>query len=210
MQNIYKTTFLNMKKLFLLLFAASMLAACNNSQNSTTTEEAGGDQVAEAPVAITLAEFEDKADGLVGKQIVFTGIVDHTCKHGGKRMFLVDENSDAHLKVESGENISSFDASLEGSEVKVIGIVNEKVIDKAYLDEWEADVQKEIESSKNLHMGNHEKGKEGDGEEENEAEESMNQIKNLREMLAESGKDHLSFYSVECIEYEVVPDKEDK
>jgi fructose-specific component phosphotransferase system IIB-like protein len=210
MQNIYKTTLLNMKKLFLVLFAATMFAACNNSQNSATIDNPADEQMSEAPVEITLAEFSDKAEGLVGKQIVFTGIVDHTCKHGGKRMFIVDENSDAHLKVESGENISSFDASLEGSEVKVVGIVNEKIIDKAYLDEWEADVQKEIESSKNLHMGNHEKGKEGEGEEENEAEESMNQIKNLREMLAESGKDHLSFYSVECVEYEVIPDKEDK
>jgi fructose-specific component phosphotransferase system IIB-like protein len=205
MQNIHKITFVNMKKLFLLLFAASMLAACNNSQNNATITPAD-DQVSEAPVAITLAEFSDKADSLVGKQVVFTGIVDHTCKHSGKRMFLVDENSDASLKVESGENISSFDASLEGSEVKVTGVVNEKVIDKAYLDEWEADVQKEIESSKNLHMGNNEKGK----EEENESEESLNQIKNLRKMLAESGEDHLSFYSVECIEYEVVPSKEDK
>ncbi len=197
-----------MKKLFFLLFAASMLAACNNSENSATTETSTDKQVSEAPVAVTLAEFSDKASDLVGKQIVFTGIVDHTCKHGGKRMFLVDENSDASLKVESGENISSFDASLEGSEVKVVGVVNEKVIDKAYLDEWEADVQKEIESSKNLHMGNHEKGKEK--EEDNEAEESMNQIKNLRKMLAESGKDHLSFYSVDCVEYEVIPTKEDK
>ncbi len=210
MQNIYKTTLLNMKKLFLLLFAASMLAACNNSKNNATVDNSTDEQMSEAPVAITLAEFSDKADGLVGKQIVFTGIVDHTCKHGGKRMFLVDENSDASLKVESGENISSFDASLEGSEVKVVGIVNEKVIDKAYLDEWEADVQKEIESSKNLHMGNHEKGKEKEEGEENEAEESLNQIKNLRKKLAESGKDHLSFYSVECVEYSVIPSREDK
>ncbi len=206
MQNIHKVTLLNMKKLFLLLFAASILAACNNSQNNATSEASADEEVLAVPVAITLIEFEDKADDLVGKQIVFTAIVDHTCKHGGKRMFLVDENSDAHLKVESGENISSFDASLEGSEVKVIGIVNEKVIDKAYLDEWEEDVQKEIESSKNLHMGNHEKGE----EEKDETEESLNQIKNLREQLAESGEDHLSFYSVECIEYEVIPSKEDK
>ena len=78
----------------------------------------------------------------------------------------------------------------------------------AYLDEWEADVQKEIESSKNLHTGNHKKGKEK--EEESETEESLNQIKNLRKMLEESGKDHLSFYSVKCVEYEVIPSKEDK
>jgi len=206
MQNIYKTTFLNMRNLILLLFAASMFAACNNTQNNAANEAVAEEQVSEAPVAITLAEFEDKAGDLVGKQIVFTGIVDHTCKHGGKRMFLVDENSDASLKVESGENISSFDASLEGSEVKVVGIVNEKVIDKAYLDEWEADVQKEIESSKNLHMGNHEKEKEDD----NESEESLNQIKNLRKMLAESGKDHLSFYSVDCIDYKVLPSSDEK
>ena len=194
-----------MKKIILLLLATAIIAGCGGADKKDKTEVADNEQVQEQVVEIKLADFKDKAADLVGKKIMFTGIVDHTCRHGGKRMFLVDENSDAHLKVEAGEDIGSFDAEITGSTVKVIGVVSEKVVDTAYLDEWEAETLKKIDSEKNLHLGQHENGKEGD--EKDEAKESFEKIKKLREQLEKSGKDHLSFYSVTCLEYAVLDSK---
>ena len=39
--------------------------------------------------------------------------------------------------------------------------------------------------------------------------EEMEKVNNLRTMLEESGKDHLSFYSVLCTSYDVVKDIDD-
>ncbi len=189
-----------MKKILLMLFAITLLFGCGQKDNSGKDEVADNEAIQEQVVEIKLSEFKEKAPELVGKKIMFTGLVDHTCKHGGKRMFLVDENSDAHLKVEAGEDIGSFDAELTGSTVKVIGVVSEKIIDAAYLDEWEAETKKEIDSEKNLHLGKHENGQ----KEEDETKESLEKIKKLREQLEESGKDHLAFYSVTCVEYKVL------
>ena len=51
-----------------------------------------------------------------------------------------------------------------------------------------------------LHLGgNIEKG----GEDAEKSEE-LEKVNNLRQQITESGKDHLSFFSVLCTEYEVV------
>jgi len=38
----------------------------------------------------------------------------------------------------------------------------------------------------------------------------MNQINNLRQQLTDSGKEHLSFFSVVCVEYEVATVEEEE
>ncbi len=42
------------------------------------------------------------------------------------------------------------------------------------------------------------------GGEDAEKNEELEKVNNLRQQIAESGKDHLSFFSVLCTEYEVV------
>ncbi|GAB4319099.1 MAG: hypothetical protein Kow00127_11270 [Bacteroidales bacterium] len=188
------------RKFFLLILMAGLFAACNQPQQPATEETTEVSAVnAEIPV-LTVAEFDSLAPEYVGKVVTVNGLVNHTCKHGGKRMFLVDEGTDASVKVEAGENVAAFDAEMEGSEVTVTGVVTETVIDAAYLDEWEQEVLAEGGEEMKIHDGDHK----AEGE-ETEAEENMRKIENLRKMLAESGKDHLSFYAIEASEYSVVP-----
>ena len=193
------------RKLFMLFAFAAFLVACNNSGKKSASSEDTENDVVDEQITISVAEFHEKAGEFVGKEINISGIVDRTCKHSGKRMFIVDDGIDKSVKIEAGDNISSFDAELEGSDVTVIGIVTEKIVDIAYLDEWENEINEEKESELHLHDGEHNKNKEGgEEEEEDHFEEDLEKIKNLRERIAESGTDHLSFYSIECLSFEVI------
>jgi len=199
-------------RFFSLLVLIVVAIACNNQQ--LPTDEVTMEDMADTKTTteVTVANFTEKAADLVGQEVIFTGMVNHTCKHSGKRMFIVDEGTEESVKVEAGGNIDSFDAELEGSEVIVTGIVLELIVDNNYLVEWEEEVLEGESEELKIHDGEHEgeHNEEGDGDEEGETEEEhhgsdMEKIENLRNMLKESEKDHLSFYSIECISYEIVP-----
>jgi hypothetical protein len=176
-----------MRKLVFLLSIA-VLVACN--QNSKTTEST---EVKEEATVASLSDFFDNIDNSVDSVVKITGLVDHVCKHGGQRMFIVD-TSDNRLKITTGESISEFEVDLEGKDVIVLGIVEEQRIDSVYLAEWEAEVK---EGSEDHESGIH------DGEHAEEENEVMAKINKYREQIKESEKGYLSFYSVKANSFEV-------
>lgn len=196
------------KKLFMLIALAVIFAACNTTQEKSAGSESQELEPIDEQITITVVEFDKGAADYVGKEVQISGTVDHACKHGGKRMFIVGEDTVARVKINAGENISSFDAELEGSQVMVIGIVDELVVDKAYLDKWEKEVIEETGEEHKIHDGKHEK-EDQEGEDEDHTANELERIKNLRQQLAESGKDNLIFYSIECISYEIIPPPSD-
>jgi hypothetical protein len=98
--------------------------------------------------------------------------------------------------------------SLEGSDIQVSGIIQELIIDEAYLSEWEQELNEEINDtevvSDTTAVSNHEGGGLGAAADQGTHLPAMETIAEYRKQIAESGKDHLSFYSVECIAYEVI------
>ncbi len=195
------------KKLFMLIALAVIFAACNTIQEKSSSSESTDQEPIDEQITITVAEFDKNAADYVGKEVQISGTLDHACRHGGKRMFIVGEDNVARVKIKAGENISGFDAELEGGQVIVIGVVDELVVDEAYLDKWEKEVIEETGEEHKIHDGKHEKEEVGD---EHHADNELERIKNLRQQLAESGKVHLTFYSIECISYEVIPPASDK
>ncbi|MCD4735556.1 MAG: hypothetical protein K8R53_05900 [Bacteroidales bacterium] len=202
-----------MKHFALIFFLALFLYSCNQSGTQSNTDQVQGEPVANEIVELTVAGFLDKAPEMVDKQITISGLVVHTCKHGGKRMFITDEGTEERVKIVTGGNIDNFDTELEGSVVVIEGILKEERIDNAYLDEWEKEIEGDMEEQHKIHEGDEHTGEEGEehtGEEGEETEEDHHgtdpeKIQNLRKELADSGKDYLSFYSVECIKYSVAP-----
>ncbi|MEJ2596168.1 MAG: hypothetical protein P8100_13835 [bacterium] len=182
-----------------------LFAACQNQSDksqSAPIEEIG----TEKAVDVDLANFEEEANLLVGKQVVLNGMVDHVCKHGGQKLFLVNQDADARVKITTGENMAAFNTELEGETVRVVGIVEEQRIDEDYLREWEEEITggpiegENSQHGEKVHMGEHNQEMEAEAEENPE----MRQINNYREMIQESGKDYISFFSVTCVEYEVL------
>ena len=181
-----------MKKVF--IFSVSFFVLFSAFNVSVATAASKGVK------KIKLADFNKKAADFVGKTIRLQGIVDHVCEHDGKKMFLVDENSDARVKIVPNENMAAFTQDLIGETVEVTGIVKEFRLDEDYLIEMEEKVKAESNEESEIHMGDGEhKGK----KEEQNGEDKMKQINNLRQKLKDSGKDHLSYYSVEAASFKV-------
>ena len=185
-----------MKKV--LLFSVSLLflfPAFNLTASNTSVKEGN---------IVKLSEFNKKAVDFVGKTIKLQGIVDHVCEHDGKKMFLVDENSEARVKIVPNENMAAFTQDLIGETVEVTGIVKEFRLDEDYLIEMEEKVKSESSEESEMHMGKHEEGEHKGEKEEFNTEDQMKQINKLRKKLKDSGKDHLSYYSVEASTFKII------
>lgn len=176
-----------MKKLFILLFISLIFSAC---QSDAPKEEATMDEPAIEAVTISFDQFKVDPEQYVDKYVKIEGTCVHTCKHGGKKMHMVGADPDYTVKVLASETVPMFDKELEGSKVTVEGYVRAQRIDKAYLNNWESELKQDIEKQKES------------GEVNEEHHESMMQIANMRKELEESGKEQISYYSIECSKFE--------
>ncbi len=149
-------------------------------------------------VVLTPSSFEKNAEKYIGKEVEITGIVDHICKHGGKKMFLVDEKSNGKVKIITGDNMAAFTQELVGETVTVRGVVEALKVDEDFINNMENDNNKGVKhKGEGIHAeGKHEKDHENDNQSE--------KIKNLRKMLEKSGKDYILFFSVKASDYEIV------
>lgn len=169
-----------LKNLIYFVLAALILVACNSAQKSDA-------------VKLTVEDFETKCPELVGKNIEISGTVVHVCKHGGKRLFIVGNDSALRIEVTTGEKLAAFNPEMEGSDIIIDGKVSELRIDEAYLTQWENEVRAgsgDQESDLKVHDG-------AIGHENNEgAEGQFAQIQSYRDQIKASGSDHLSLYSI--------------
>lgn len=198
------------KNLLLIALVSALFVSCAGTANQEEQAAESKQETTMEPVAVSVADFENKAGETVGQTVMITGTVDHVCQHGGKRMFLVDQGTDGRIKVVTGENMASFNTDLEGNDVKVIGTVDELRIDDAYLVEWENELMMESDAKmKETSDGSgHEGSEKGEEADQGEHIAGMEQIANYRKEMEEKGVDHLSFYSIVASEYEVVEEPE--
>lgn len=170
--------------LFLLLMSCS-----ENNQETKPTDE--------VPI-LNVLNFEQEAPKYIEKTIQLEGIVSHTCKHGGKRMFLIDKNDSLRVEIIAGKSVEKFGEDLVGSTVVVEGLVKEERVDEKFLADWENEVlqqKEENHESTKLHSGE-------SGHENDDIQKKLNKINRLREELRASGKKYLSFFSVEATKFQ--------
>jgi len=181
-----------MKKTLFLVSIISLLifSACNsgtdngnkNNQDSLTVE------TDDIPM-LSILTIDQDAEQYVDKKIKVAGTVSHICKHGGKKMHLFEAPVDSvFVKVTSEE---SFDADLEGSDIVVTGILKEKRITEEEINGMEEEYRIECDGSI---------VKDEVKKEENKMKKE--QIDYYNELLEESGKGYISFFSIEFIELE--------
>jgi len=178
------------KKLFFITAITVILASCNGGAGLNENKNAEGsapEAVQSETPEIILAEFDAKAGEYVDEEVIVAGLVDHVCKHGGKKLFLVSDDGDIH--VESDER---FDEELTGSKIIVTGLVREFRVDEAYCLKMEED-----------NIKSHSEGE----TDEDLYTQKMEQIQWYRDSMTTANSDHLSFYSLEYLSH-VVTDTE--
>jgi hypothetical protein len=74
-------------------------------------------------LVVTPEKFQDIAEANVGKSVEIEGLVVHVCKHGGKKLFIVGSDPEQRVKITTSDKVSVFQPELEGSTIKVKGII---------------------------------------------------------------------------------------
>ncbi len=164
------------RKLFAIALIAGLFASCGGNTEKKETADADDANVQTEIPVLTIAEFYDQAGDYVDMEIQVEGIVDHICKHGGKRLLLVSEEGDVHI-----DGDERFDEALEGSEIVVTGIIDEFKVDEAYCLKLEEE-----------NITAHNAGETDPAD----FESAMEEITFYRDSMLAAGTDHISYYSV--------------
>jgi hypothetical protein len=106
------------KKVLLSMAVLGMILMVQSTFSQEMTSSKGATKV-------DVDTFKENAPDMVGKTVVITGMVTHVCKHGGKKMFIMNSDADVQVKITTGEDIASFPVELEGESVWVNGVVEE-------------------------------------------------------------------------------------
>ena len=161
-----------MKKLSFLILAL-LIFSCDSKEKNKEVE------TTTLKNEIALKSFDTEAANFIGKEVLVTGIVDHVCKHGGKKLLLV--NNDAQVHITSDER---FSEDLIGSEINLTGIVVEERITEATCLQMEED-----------NMKSHSEGMSTD----EQFEAKKKHIETYRKTMSTSGKDYVSNFTLEFV-----------
>jgi len=124
-------------------------------------------------------QFEELAQNHVQQAVRTTGIVDHVCKHGGKKILLVTDDYSLHVFAEE-----RFDDEIVGTEIEVTGIVNENIIDESTFLKWEENANTIQEHDRKV--------------------STFEYIEMMRDSLKACGKDHFSEYYLDYVSHKTV------
>lgn len=170
-----------MKKIvFLIALTASLISCKTDTKKADDSQQAEEIVLNETPVII-MGEFDTKAGDFVSKEIKIKGIVDHVCKHGGKKILLVTDDGQVHITSEV-----RFDEALMGSEITVAGVVVEERIDEGTCLKMEED-----------NIKSHSEG----ATDQEQFDAKKDHIKQYRDQMAADSVDHISNYSLKYVSH---------
>jgi hypothetical protein len=179
-----------MKQLFLFAVLSVALFACSGNNKTEIVKETVETTTAvdeQLPV-FGLDNLLQVADRELDKNVKVTGYVTHTCKHSGKRCFIVGESQTASMRIEAKGEIGGFNRELVGSKIEVSGTLKERRLTKEYIAELEKDVELK---------------KQEDGAAESCAAELSN-IADMRKWMKDNGKDYYSIYYMDGLNFTVL------
>ncbi|MCD8172387.1 MAG: hypothetical protein LUD76_02840 [Alistipes sp.] len=181
-----------MKKLLLFAATAVLLASCGGNarnSNNSATDGPATELASAAGTVYTIDDLMPVAGDIVGQDITVRGYVTHTCKHSGKRCFIVGEDQNLSFRVEAKGNIGGFNRELVGSELAITGKLQERRLSEEYLDQLEKDLS--------------EKALAEDGSAETCQAEIAN-IEGMKQWMQENGKDYYAIYYMDGEDYEIL------
>lgn len=179
-----------MKKLLIIVSFFALLLSCADGAKKKDADAAKDTEITSETPMLALSEFDAKAGDFIDKEVQVKGIVDHVCKHGGKKILLVNDNGDVHVESEK-----RFDDSMVGDEITLNGVVSEFRVDEAYILKKEED-----------HLQNHKEGTDS----KEMYDKKMKQLTFYRDSMKTAKVDHISYYSLDYISHKVDKEGEKK
>lgn len=178
------------KKVLGILAITTIMFSCGNKE-----QKQEGNSEKEIAL-VTVDGVSADIQSFVDKEIHIKGTVNHVCKHGGKRMFIMGTDPEVAIKITPNDEIGIFEKELEGSNVIVTGIVKELRIDEEYVKNLETEL---ASGADNEAIHDHSAGTH-DEEAENEKKA---QIDAMRSQIAETESGYYSQFWIEASKFEV-------
>jgi len=169
-----------MKKIIFILAMAILVFACKTETKKAEDKQQQVESKTETPL-LALGEFETKAGDFVNKEVKIQGIVDHVCKHSGKKLLVVTDDGKVHITSDT-----RFNDELQGSEVSLTGIVLEERIDEAYCLKMEED-----------NIKSHSEGKSN----KDQFDQKKEHIQQYRDQMKAESIDYISSYSLQYVSH---------
>lgn len=157
-------------------------------------------------VEVALADLISHPENYLGKVVKTTGTVDHVCKHGAKKLLIFADTPESSIHVVASDTVPVFDAEANGADVLVKGTVKENRITRAQvmkLIEDREQAEEKGNAKPSMSDGEGPGHGMGPGQQHDHGTTEGAQHPLLQEMDA-SGKDYVSEFYVQCIEYSIV------
>lgn len=111
------------------------------ASNKETIQEAQSGTI-ETITYQTVESLMQQAESLSGKKVHVSGVIEHVCKHGGKRFKILSTDGSTELKIELGKNFNAVGANIIGNTAMVTGTLKPNKMDAKMVKAWENKVKK--------------------------------------------------------------------
>ncbi len=173
-----------LKLAFAVLMLMALTGACNQSKKKAVEEPKPSEKTAKVEISYsTVEDLLQNGDSLSGKTVYVSGIIDHVCKHGGKRFKILSSDGTQEMKIELGEKFEAADPSIAGKTAKVKGTLTPFNMDAEM-------IKSMIEKEKKEH-----------GEEE--AKHQIERLQGIYNKIESSEIPYYTIYTVQADKYEL-------
>lgn len=179
-----------MKRVVFIVIVSCLMVSCGNKKAENSS--ARTDEVTKSEAITQVYPLDDLlevADRFVDKTVTVRGSVTHTCKHSGKKCFIVGENGAVTMRVEAKGAIETFNKELVGSELEITGILKETRMTKEEIDQLEKETNEKMLAKE---------------ESEESCQSELDNISQMRDWMKAKNKDHYSVYYMDGQAYEVL------
>lgn len=197
---------------FLALFCL-VLVSCGGASKSASSEE-------EPAGAISVDQLLADAENLVGDTLEIEGVCSHLCRHGGRKAFVVGSADSVLIRCEAFPLMGEpFPKSTIHQPIRVKGVVCEERIDEEAIQKM---IQQYAETQKAAAEKAAEAGEDAPAEVEvgcatERAAQGQKNLTAFEDRIADyrakiaarqakEGKPYLSFYCLQAISYEILPE----
>ena len=167
-----------MKQLFVFLVFVIALSSCLGNKKQAET----------SATSYELDNLLAVADQNVDETLTVVGYVTHTCKHSGKRCFIVGESQETSMRVEAQGEIETFSSELIGSKLAITGTLKEYQLSEDYINEMENEV-KQMEQEEGM---------------ADVCAAELSNISEMRQWMKDHGKNYYVIYYMDGLKFDVM------